>query len=243
MAITINGTDGLTSDNGALKLDGTTLVVDDTNNRVGIGTSSPDRKLTVVTPTAGASVGSNAVVFSDFATATMELKQSTTENQWYSNTALTLAAGGSERMRIDSSGRITMPYQPVFAAKKNTNQNLSGGATADISFGSAIVNIGSYYNTTTSKFTAPIAGTYFFSFQTAVAFNSASYFSLVPLKNGSALGNYAAFNNSNGGTGYQSTATSFIITLAANDYINCELQQDNNATIDNAGMFCGYLIG
>lgn len=40
MAISINGTNGLTTDNGALKLDGTTLVVDDTNNRVGIGTSS-----------------------------------------------------------------------------------------------------------------------------------------------------------------------------------------------------------
>jgi hypothetical protein len=41
MSITIDGTNGFTTDNGALKLDGTTLVVDDTNNRVGIGTASP----------------------------------------------------------------------------------------------------------------------------------------------------------------------------------------------------------
>jgi hypothetical protein len=45
MAITINGTNGLTTDNGALKLDTDTLVVDDTNNRVGIGTSSPKTRL------------------------------------------------------------------------------------------------------------------------------------------------------------------------------------------------------
>jgi hypothetical protein len=47
MAITINGTNGLTTDNGALKLDTNTLVVDDTNNRIGIGTSSPSYRLEV----------------------------------------------------------------------------------------------------------------------------------------------------------------------------------------------------
>lgn len=54
MAITIDGTNGLTTDNAALKLDGTTLVVDDTNNRVGIGTASPAAKLDL--PFAGSSV-------------------------------------------------------------------------------------------------------------------------------------------------------------------------------------------
>lgn len=48
MAITIDGTNGLTSDNAALKLDGTTLVVDDTNNRVGVGTASPVVAMDVV---------------------------------------------------------------------------------------------------------------------------------------------------------------------------------------------------
>jgi hypothetical protein len=48
MAITIDGTNGLSSDNAALKLDGTTLVVDDTNNRVGVGTASPAVAMDVV---------------------------------------------------------------------------------------------------------------------------------------------------------------------------------------------------
>jgi hypothetical protein len=157
--------------------------------------------------------------------------------------ACSIMAGGNEVIKSDSSGRVTMPYQPAFAAKKNTNQNLSGGTTADITFGAAIVNIGSHYNTSTSKFTAPIAGTYFFSFQISAAFNSASYISLVPLKNGSGLGNYAAFSGSTTNGGYTVLSTSFIITLAANDYINCQLEHNNNPTLDNAGMFCGYLIG
>jgi hypothetical protein len=52
MAITINGTNGLTTDNGALKLDTDTLVVDDTNNRVGIGTASPRATFDVTNSTA-----------------------------------------------------------------------------------------------------------------------------------------------------------------------------------------------
>jgi hypothetical protein len=47
MAITIDGTDGFTSDNAALKFDTDTIVVDDTNNNVGIGTATPDGKLSV----------------------------------------------------------------------------------------------------------------------------------------------------------------------------------------------------
>ena len=53
MAISIDGTNGFTTDNAALKLDGTTLVVDDTNNRVGIGTASPSNPLHVLATAAG----------------------------------------------------------------------------------------------------------------------------------------------------------------------------------------------
>ena len=45
MAVTINGTTGI--DTPSLTADTTTLVVDETNNRVGIGTTSPAHKLTV----------------------------------------------------------------------------------------------------------------------------------------------------------------------------------------------------
>lgn len=55
MAITINGTNGLTTDNNALKFDTDVLVVDDTNNRVGIGESSPASKLEITA--GGNSVG------------------------------------------------------------------------------------------------------------------------------------------------------------------------------------------
>ena len=47
MAITISGTDGFSSDNDSLKFDEGTIIVDDDNNRVGIGISSPTTSLDV----------------------------------------------------------------------------------------------------------------------------------------------------------------------------------------------------
>ena len=115
MASTINasnsGSGGIvqTADaSGVLQLQsaGTTAVTITTAQNVGIGNTSPDRKLYVQTPTAGASLGSNAVVFSDATNATMELKQSTTENQWYSNVLMSFGVNGSTRAAIDTSGKV-----------------------------------------------------------------------------------------------------------------------------------------
>jgi hypothetical protein len=50
MSVTINGTTGITTPDvtaDSLTVDSTTLVVDDTNNRVGIGTSSPSTQMEV----------------------------------------------------------------------------------------------------------------------------------------------------------------------------------------------------
>ncbi len=69
MAITINGTNGLTTDNNALKFDTDVLIVDDTNNRVGVGTASPNNPLEIAhTGSAGAGglrIGDPSTISSD----------------------------------------------------------------------------------------------------------------------------------------------------------------------------------
>ena len=47
MAITIDGTDGFSSDNSALKFDTSVFVIDETNNRIGVNTASPSQALDV----------------------------------------------------------------------------------------------------------------------------------------------------------------------------------------------------
>jgi hypothetical protein len=73
-----------------------------------------------------------------------------------------LHTNNTERMRIDSSGRVTMPYQPAFRATKD-NGGGSGAGTA-IVFNTVNTNIGSHYNNSTGLFTAPVAGMYQFNF-------------------------------------------------------------------------------
>jgi hypothetical protein len=68
---------------------------------------------------------------------------------------------GTQRMKIDSAGHVTMPYQSAFQAYGNTNTSISSLAT----YTTAILNVevfdqNSDFNTGNYRFTAPVTGKY-----------------------------------------------------------------------------------
>jgi hypothetical protein len=69
------------------------------------------------------------------------------------------ATANAERLRIDSSGRVTMPYQPFFHGYW-----VSATKAANWAFPSAnptsLINRGNHYNSSTGQFTCPVAGDY-----------------------------------------------------------------------------------
>ena len=70
----------------------------------------------------------------------------------------------STAITIDSSGRVTMPSQPAFAAKLSTAQlNLAVGSHTTILFDTEEFDQGSDFNTGTYTFTAPVSGRYQFN--------------------------------------------------------------------------------
>jgi len=71
---------------------------------------------------------------------------------------------GNTAMSIDTAGRVTTSTRPAFLAYNSTNgwHNYAHGAARDMVWDSTRFNIGGHFNTSTGKFTAPVAGIYSF---------------------------------------------------------------------------------
>ena len=84
-------------------------------------------------------------------------------------------AGSAERLRIDASGRVTMPYQPCCFAYNSGNSN-STSATGSGVLNTAGTNVGNHFSSSTGRFTCPVGGNYLITWH---AMNSQSNTGLV----------------------------------------------------------------
>ena len=151
--------------------------------------------------------------------------------------------GFTERMRLDSSGRVTMPYQPAFYAYGSPNGSIATSATyASPTFNQTGHNIGGHFNTSNYRFTAPVAGRYFFHL--SIYWNSTNGYSRMRIeKNGSTIDHY----NMKPGTGGDHSQQVFgVVQMAVNDYVIAQAQSDQSNSYfraRNHTFFEGYLIG
>jgi len=147
------------------------------------------------------------------------------------------AGFGTERMRIDSSGRVTMPYQPYFYAGSTSGGTyISEGV---MPYNTVSSNIGGHFNTTTHKFTAPVAGRYLFTVS-ALNYPSSTSGELFFTLNGST--SYYALMRDNSIVAQQSITGSAILDLAANDNVGIFGTLYFYAT-GGHGHFSGILLG
>ena len=219
---------------------------------VGIGTSSPARQLTVSNSGAALllleSTGDDngQILFGDSADGTVgKVGYSHSTNHMFFNT------NGSEAMRINSSGHITTPKNPRFLATKSAN---SSWANAKIAFETGRIDNANNYDTTNSRFTAPVAGCYYFFVNLTIlagtdGSDDTMYWGLY--KNGTAQETTQdnwRWQSRSGGSGVEFRSSfSAIIDLAANDYVEVHSSgiSTTNGFIRGAGYsnFGGYLIG
>jgi hypothetical protein len=140
---------------------------------------------------------------------------------------------GTLLMYLNSSGFLTMPYLPAFTAIPSGGTQSSGVLQA----GSIVLNNGSHYSSSTYRFTAPVAGRYFFSFsflnndaaQAGVAFIR---------KNGSQITQHYTGATAGGECQFVGSA---ILQLDVNDYVDIEAW--SGSYNNGYGAFTGHLIG
>jgi hypothetical protein len=205
---------------------------------VGIGTSSPGVKLQIGNPS-----DSNQALRFDFSDSSTARINSTRVSS--GNLQSLLLAGqdtmqfqtsGTERMRIDSSGRVTTPSQPAFCAK-GIPSNVTSGV---ILFGSSSIplNVGSSYSQATGRFTAPIAGNYLI---TVVGMAQTNFYTSSVRVNAS---EFAQFRTNDGSVGnYMQGTISLIIPLAASDYVDVSVGSGTFGGNAQEVIFAGYLLG
>jgi hypothetical protein len=213
----------------------------DSSGNVGVGTSSPNNKLIVnggIGSTAEASAGLTSGVLIDQTASTLGriLCYSATDSSLAFYTGSSSSA--SERMRIDSAGRVTMPYQPAFCAQS------AGGyrTTSPVPFTSAKVNTGGHFNTSTYRFTAPVAGRYVFTLLMYFDNNTANGAYPRFVVNGSSSQGYLYMQGNSDGD--KSSSMTTMLSLSANDYVEITYAGSLNYYGGaEETQFTGYLIG
>ena len=143
-------------------------------------------------------------------------------------------------MTIDGNGVMTRPKTPSFSA----HTTATASADAEVVFGAAVTAIGSHYSTSTGRFTAPVAGNYYFSFHGMGPFANSSNARCHFRINGAVHGGGQHYGGVAyaGDTGdYTHVSMDTILPLSANDYVTVyweymPLHAEHN-------KFNGFLIG
>jgi len=225
---------------------------------IGIGTDNPGNKLDVVDNVNNTFGQLRMQSSSSFGTRMTFASTSTNGKTYQIGSNFAVGQGefsiydytsALERLRVDSSGRVTMPYQPCFYCDLNNNGLNFGFASGSVvPFSSATTNVGSNFNTSTYRFVAPIAGNYVFHICLSFGNNAANNTWVagrfrkngsVLLANNYILGQVSQINSNQ----YDTIAGTAILNLAVNDYIDVIAEYNTFNGNLSFGNFCGFLLG
>ena len=161
-----------------------------------------------------------------------------------------VAMGSDPRMTINADGIVTKPNQPMFrircANNNNVNGTLGGGVnlagTGFYQSNTLVQTGGTNFSVSTGRFTAPVAGYYYFNFSNRVDSVGSGYVYFTILDNG---GSVITRNLTSVNTTYQTLHCSAVHYMSANDYVyvNYLSSSDQYVNLDSDGFFSGFLVG
>ena len=236
--LAITGASTLTGD---LTVDTSTLKVDASNNRVGVGTTSPDGALHVkgmsdhgrLIIEHGGTSGStnhNFISFHNHGGNTVAEIQS--EENATNESALIFKTGGTTTgMTISKDGQVTTPLQPYISLIGNSESEVKSQGSASVytnfNEGGTGTTRGISWNSSNGRITVPVAGRYlvnvtFYFWCDNVAFHGGH----IRINGTTKQEMGVEFDGVEGGRNDLPCNYSKIFTLAANDYIDFYMNAD-----------------
>ena len=139
-------------------------------------------------------------------------------------------------MKVSNKGYVLQPQRPYFKAQKANGARIT--STGVVVFENSLFNNGSHYNNSNGRFTAPIAGLYWFSSK----INGFDRFDFWLQKNGTRF-ERGQYNTDSDNVGWWSNQLTSIVEMTAGQYV--EVYVDNLDQQSDPGEWCsfmGYLL-
>ena len=138
-------------------------------------------------------------------------------------------------LEISNKGYVLQPVRPYFKANKSAV--ISG--TGTVTWNTVIYNNGGHYDNSNGRFTAPIAGLYWFS----AKINAYDRIDFEIRLNGSVV-ERGQYNTDSDNVGWWSNQLTTIVEMTAGQYVNVYVSNlDQNTDPQTWLTFMGYLIG
>ena len=162
--------------------------------------------------------------------------------------AFTLETSGNPAIKMDAAGIVTKPLQPVFLATITGETRTDMDTAPTMKYANELIDKNADYNNATYTFTAPVTGSYHFSWRLGFAGLGAEgydwylklYTSNFSVRTPDGLF-YRAFGNSNVNSG----GGSAVVDMDASDvaYIVCNSYSDDTLELlAERSWFSGYLV-
>ena len=165
---------------------------------------------------------------------------------WTSN-SLRFYTSSVQRAVIHEAGYITMPNQPAFGVSKNNGYQADDNVyICDTTSGGGLSNDGSHYNTSNGRFTAPVAGRYYFAFNVMTHDSGGVVQAWVAFRINGTIQLYSLGHKTGG---YHTRfCHAAIFKLAASDYVEAYVGESGTSpgwqgSAREYNIFSGHLIG
>jgi hypothetical protein len=235
----------------------------DSSGRVGISNSSPSnytgagaRTLVVgsnssasdphgITIVGGSSSTSN-LAFTDNAGDASANDYRGLFQYYHPDDSLRVFVASTERMRIDSSGRVTKPYQPAFNVNPLSDQNnIAINTPVTVIFNTEVFDVGS--NFASNTFTAPVTGKYQLNLALRLhnIDTAADFYQIKFLTSNRSYLSTADYGGLSSNPNYWTEAFSVLADMDANDTVSITVSQSGGSVqtdIHVETTFSGYLV-